>query len=185
MAGVSCFYHPEHLVTEHHYGEGSGSGSGNPCAACERVVTGDGYRCEHGECDFHVHRSCLALPASFALHERHEHELTLTRLTGSRWCNVCDVISHAGCRMYACAPCNFSAHPRCTPVLDGAHQQPQPPQQQEGEEKRSVGVRAAKVALKIGVAVGLTAVDVGTTGGLATVGSLVIAPIVRRAIDKI
>ncbi|CAN6206058.1 unnamed protein product [Urochloa humidicola] len=97
----SKFFHPLHMLASYHYSE--------------RVVTGAGYSCDL--CDFNIHKACFTMPGSvsFAQHS-HEHELTLTRLTGSRWCDVCKETSHAGSYMYHCAPCNYDLHPRCVPT---------------------------------------------------------------------
>ncbi|CAL5085554.1 unnamed protein product [Urochloa decumbens] len=118
----STYFHPQHMLASYHYSDASTY----PCAACERVVTGAGYSCD--ECDFNIHKACLSMPGSFffATHSR-EHELTLTRLTASRWCDVCRETSRAGCYMYVCAPCNYDLHPRCVPTkmpapIDGGAQ---------------------------------------------------------------
>ncbi|RLM87183.1 hypothetical protein C2845_PM04G32330 [Panicum miliaceum] len=143
----STYHHPQHMLTSYHYSDASTY----PCAACERVVTGAGYRCD--ECDFNIHKACFSLPGSisFAKHSR-EHDLTLTRLKASRWCDVCKDTSHAGCYMYLCAPCNYDVHPRCvppTPVAaedDGAQRPPRPQAQQPqgGQVRPNRGGDAAR-----------------------------------------
>ncbi|KAG2646747.1 uncharacterized protein LOC120696224 [Panicum virgatum] len=103
----SSLFHAQHPLNQYHYAEGSAY----RCDACELRITGIGFRC--GECDFDIHAACLGLPVSISLakHSR-EHDLTLTRLKASRWCDVCKETSHAGCYMYLCAPCNYDVHPR-------------------------------------------------------------------------
>ncbi|CAN6168763.1 unnamed protein product [Urochloa humidicola] len=89
------YFHPQHMLASYNYSDLST----HTCAACERVVTGAGYSCD--ECDFNIHKACFTMPrtVSFANHSR-EHELTLTRITGSRFCDVCKETSHAGSYMY-------------------------------------------------------------------------------------
>ncbi|KAL5197075.1 hypothetical protein ABZP36_000587 [Zizania latifolia] len=155
------------MLTEHQYG--ADEGSAYACVACERSVTGAGYRC--GECDVNVHQACLGLPASVDVKERHEHALTLARLmTASGTCNACNVISHAGCYMYRCAACGFNLHPRCSPPMlavdDGDHQQQQQQQQQQNRD----GTAWRQVARGF-VGFGLNALrilDEMTTGGMAS-----------------
>ncbi|CAN6168779.1 unnamed protein product [Urochloa humidicola] len=106
-----AYFHPQHMLASYNYSDLST----HTCAACERVVTGAGYSCD--ECDFNIHKACFSMPrtVSFANHSR-EHELTLTRITGSRFCDVCKETSHAGSYMYLCMPCDYDLHPRCVPT---------------------------------------------------------------------
>ncbi|XP_039792790.1 uncharacterized protein LOC120658589 [Panicum virgatum] len=135
-------FHPEHLLSMYFY---DGGGATYACAACERAITGGvGFRC--GECDFSIHAACLSLPGSisFAKHSR-EHDLTLTRLKASRWCDVCKETSHAGCYMYLCAPCNYDVHPRCVPAADDGAQRPRAQlQPQRGQVQPNRGGDAAR-----------------------------------------
>ncbi|BAT02598.1 protein VACUOLELESS GAMETOPHYTES [Oryza sativa Japonica Group] len=155
-ASVSCFYHPQHLVREHRYGAKS---AGVACTACERRITGDGYRCR--KCDFNIHHACLALPVSASVDEHREHALTLSSLAASGTCNTCKVTSQAGCYLYRCAPCGFNVHPRCMP----------PPSQQQQQEEAGTAweqtVQVGKGILQFGFFV-LRATDDMTTGGLAS-----------------
>ncbi|GJN11058.1 hypothetical protein PR202_ga29221 [Eleusine coracana subsp. coracana] len=133
----SSFFHPQHLLTWYHYSEASTYS----CDACERIVIGPGYSCD--ECNFDIHEACLlTLPGSISFDEHKKHELTLTRLGASRWCDLCKETSHAGSHMYRCVECNFDVHPRCTSLLadDGARPR------RHGRTRRTV-----KVGLKIGM----------------------------------
>ncbi|OEL15861.1 hypothetical protein BAE44_0023119 [Dichanthelium oligosanthes] len=110
----STYYHPQHLLAVCHYSDAST----HPCAACERVVTGIGYRCS--ECGFNIHKACFTgLPRSVSLGHHNGHELTcaLTRLDASRVCGVCEEASHAGRYMYLCAALDVPVHPRCVLLM--------------------------------------------------------------------
>ncbi|CAL5061686.1 unnamed protein product [Urochloa decumbens] len=148
----STLFHPEHPLKRYHYGEGSTYS----CAACELVVTGAGYSCD--ECDFNIHQACLiGLPGSIAVASHPGHELTLTRLGASRWCDVCEETSHAGAYMYICAACNYDVHPRCRSLAAaaaGAH----------GGKRHHHRRSALRITLKIGI-VGLKVADF-VTGGI-------------------
>ncbi|TVU37996.1 hypothetical protein EJB05_11343, partial [Eragrostis curvula] len=145
----SGFFHPQHPLTRYHYSEASTY----PCAACERVVTGTGYRCD--ECNFNIHEACLGLPGSINFGQHREHELTLGRLGASRGCNVCRETSPAGCYMYHCSPCNYDVHPRCIFLLTRGR---------ESNGALKATLKAVKVTLKIGM-FGLKVANV-FTGGL-------------------
>jgi hypothetical protein len=90
------FFHPQHFLTR--YSEAPSY----PCAACERVVTGTGYRCD--ECNFNIHEACLTLQGSMSFDQhRKDHLLTLTHLGAfSRCCDVCKITSFVGSYMYQC-----------------------------------------------------------------------------------
>uniref|UniRef100_A0A0E0LN66 Phorbol-ester/DAG-type domain-containing protein n=1 Tax=Oryza punctata TaxID=4537 RepID=A0A0E0LN66_ORYPU len=157
-ASVTCELHPAHSLTRHHYG-----GEERParvCALCERIIAGGatGYRC--GECGgFDAHEACLSsLPMRVAFDGHPAHELTLSLLTASRWCDACRVASHAGCCVYRCEACDFDVHARCTSLLD--HHQ-----QQHGR-KRGVAKRVGKAALRMGF-FGLRVAD-AVTGGFGS-----------------
>jgi hypothetical protein len=98
----SALFHPEHLLTRYQYAEASSSTATYSCScvACERTVTGIGYRCDDGECDFNIHEACLlTLPGSTSIDQHtKEHLLTLTRLPmgAARCCHICKQTSHAG-----------------------------------------------------------------------------------------
>ncbi|XP_062188190.1 protein VACUOLELESS GAMETOPHYTES-like [Phragmites australis] len=156
-ATARSFFHPQHLVVSYNY-DGS---STYDCAACKRIVTGTGYRCD--ECDFNIHEACFSLPRSISFDQHPEHKLTLIRLTASRCCDVCKGPSHDGSYLYRCVPCSFDVHPRCMPPLDdGAQpQQQQPPPQ--GQE-RNVVSSLFKWGVNVGI-VGFRVVDDVVTGG--------------------
>ncbi|XP_062190179.1 protein VACUOLELESS GAMETOPHYTES-like [Phragmites australis] len=145
----STFFHPQHMLAAYHYSEAST----HPCAACERVVTGTGYRC--GECDFNIHEACLSLPQRVNFDGHPGHALTLIRLGANRWCDLCEETSLAGRYMYLCEPCNFDVHPRCTTlVAQPQRQQPQPqpqPQPPRGAHRSRGAFRVLKASLKIGI----------------------------------
>uniref|UniRef100_A0A0E0EE83 Phorbol-ester/DAG-type domain-containing protein n=1 Tax=Oryza meridionalis TaxID=40149 RepID=A0A0E0EE83_9ORYZ len=158
-ASVTCKLHPEHSLTRHHYG---GEGHACVCALCERIIAGAGYRCGEQCGGFDAHEACLSLPMRIAVVEHPAHELTLSLLTASRWCDACRVASHAGCCVYRCVACDFDVHARCTSLLDG--------EQQHGR-KRGVAKRVGMAALRMGF-FGLRVAD-AVTGGF---GSPVIEP---------
>ncbi|XP_062186563.1 protein VACUOLELESS GAMETOPHYTES-like [Phragmites australis] len=159
-ATASNFFHPQHSVVSYNYDDGSSTYN---CAACKRIVTGTGYRCD--ECDFNIHEACFSLPRSISFDQHPEHKLTLTRLTASRSCEVCKDTSHEGRYLYRCVPCSFHVHPRCIPALDdGAqHQQPSPPPPQ------GWGQNVAHTALKWGIKASLYGANVATGGVLSPV----------------
>uniref|UniRef100_A0A0E0AMJ7 Phorbol-ester/DAG-type domain-containing protein n=1 Tax=Oryza glumipatula TaxID=40148 RepID=A0A0E0AMJ7_9ORYZ len=153
-ASVTCKLHPGHSLTRHHYGGEEGHAC--VCALCERIIAGAGYRC--GECGgFDAHEACLSLPMRVAFVGHPAHELTLSLLTASRWCDACRVASHAGCCVYRCVACDFDVHARCTSLLDG--------EQQHGR-KRGVARRVGMAALRMGL-FGLRVAD-AVTGGFGS-----------------
>ncbi|OEL31088.1 hypothetical protein BAE44_0007893, partial [Dichanthelium oligosanthes] len=112
MLITSAYFHPQHCLAFYDY---DGASTNYPCATCEHVITGIGYRCD--ECDFNIHESCLGLPESVSFAEHSQHELTVTSIGASRWCDLCKEMSHAGNYMYLCTLCNYNVHPKCTTLV--------------------------------------------------------------------
>ncbi|XP_044447468.1 uncharacterized protein [Triticum aestivum] len=110
-------FHPQHPLATCYYSEASNF----HCAACERRVTGDGYRCRKRECAFHIHEACAKLPFQTSLDQ---HCLTLTEAAGSRRCYVCG--QNARRYVYRCQSCDFNVHLGCVPQPQPRPQNPEP-----------------------------------------------------------
>lgn len=136
-------FHPQHPLATCYYSEASNF----HCAACERRVTGDGYRCSKRECAFHIHEACAKLPFQTFLHQHPEHWLTLTDTEAavSRRCYVCRQNTRR--YVYRCLLCQFDVHLGCVP---GPQPNPQPnwpqPRRRNPEPNRDGARRAVRIA---------------------------------------
>ncbi|OEL18712.1 hypothetical protein BAE44_0020269 [Dichanthelium oligosanthes] len=103
--------------------------SASTCGMCQRAIDFDApaYRCSEPGCPFLLHDDCYRRPETVKGHlGRPYHQLTLGPPAARRaCCSLCAKPLGAPAFAYACADCDFRAHPRCrglSPDVSAQHE---------------------------------------------------------------